>query len=332
MDFKKKVMKFNIGIIGYGAVGKKRAQNLGKGNLLAIYDHNKSQVEKKNLNLYRSVGEIFNDKRINLVIIATTHKYLADLTIRAIKSGKNVLVEKPGGINFKELLKIKFYSLKYKKFVKIGFNHRYHPSIIKAENILKKGNIGKILYIKGNYGHGGRLGYEKEWRFNKKISGGGELIDQGIHLIDLSSLFIGKFNRIQHNLKNYFWKSDVEDNCFLILENKKKQVAFLQASCTEWKNKFNFEIYCQYGKLEISGLGRSYGIEKILFYKMKKKMGIPTLKSWVFNEKKDFSWNREISDFYKLILNKNFKLNQKKLTENIENMKILNKIYNKNRL
>ncbi len=325
-------MTFNVGIIGFGSVGKKRARNLGKGNLLAIYDKNKSHIEKKYLKFFKPIDEIFNDFRINLVIIATTHNHLTDLTVKAIIAGKHVLVEKPGGINSKEILKIKRYSLKYKKFVKIGFNHRYHPSIIKAQTICKKGTIGKILYIRGNYGHGGRLGYEKEWRFNKKISGGGELIDQGVHLIDLSSLFLGSFYKIQHNLKNYFWNSKVEDNCFLILENKKKQVAFLQASCTEWKNKFNFEIYGQYGKIEISGLGRSYGNEKIILYKMKKKMGIPNMKDWNFKEKKDNSWKKEISDFYNLILNKNFTSVQKSLIENVENMKILDKIYSKNSL
>ena len=332
MDFKKKIKNFNIGIIGFGSLGKKRAQNLGKGNLLAVHDNDKSQVEKKYRKLFKTLNEILEDNRINLVIIATTHKYLAELTIRAIKSGKHVLVEKPGGINSKEILKIQRYSLKYKKFVKIGFNHRYHPSIVKAEKIYKKRIIGKILYIRGNYGHGGRLGYDKEWRFNKKISGGGELIDQGIHLIDLSSLFIGRFYKIQHNLKNYFWKSKVEDNCFLTLENSKKQVAFLQASCTEWKNKFNFEIYGQYGKIEISGLGRSYGIEKLILYKMKKKMGIPSMKSWVFNGKKDISWIKEISDFYNLILNNKFAKVQNLLRQNVENMKILDKIYNKTNL
>lgn len=332
MDFKKEIMIFNIGIIGFGSIGKKRAQNLGKGNLLAIFDKNKSQIEKKYIKFFKPIKEIFNDYRINLVIIATTHNDLTDLTVRALMAGKHVLVEKPGGINSKEILKIKRYSLKCKKFVKIGFNHRYHPSITKAQIICNKGTIGKVLYIRGNYGHGGRLGYEKEWRFNKKISGGGELIDQGVHLIDLSSLFLGRFYKIQHNLKNYFWKSKVEDNCFLILENTKKQVAFLQASCTEWKNKFNFEIYGQYGKIEISGLGRSYGVEKIILYKMKKKMGIPNMKIWIFNEKRDNSWEKEISDFYNLIKNKNFINVQKLLTENIENMKILDKIYNKNSL
>ena len=325
-------MKFNIGIIGYGSIGKKRSQNLGKGNLLAIYDKNKSQIKKKDIKLFKPLNQLLNDEKIDIIIIGTTHRYLADLTIKALKAGKHVLVEKPGCTNFKELEKIKYYSKKFKKCVKIGFNHRYHPSIIKAKKICENGDIGRILYIRGNYGHGGRYGYEKEWRFNKYLSGGGELIDQGIHLIDLSSLFIGQFNKIQHNLKNYFWKSNVEDNCFLILENKAKQVAFLQASCTEWKNKFNFEIYGEYGKLEISGLGRSYGVEKILYYKMKKKMGIPILKSWVFEEKIDSSWDKEIIDFYKLIINKNYKLNQKNLTENIENMKILNKIYNEARL
>ena len=154
--------------------------------------------------------------------------------------------------------------------IRVGFNHRYHPAFIKAKELIKNKLIGKILYIRAIYGHGGRLNYEKEWRFKKDIWGG-ELIDKGSHLIDLARFFLGDLKVISSKLKKFFWKIKLEDNCFLNLENKNGSNAFLHTSCTKWKNKFLFEIFGQFGKIEINGLGKSYGEERLIFYKMLKK-------------------------------------------------------------
>ena len=117
------------------------------------------------------------------------------------------------------------------------------------------------MFIRGQYGHGGRKGYDKEWRSKFKLSGGGELIDQGTHLIDLSRCLLGEFKKIQADLKTYFWKMKVEDNCFLTLTNKHGNIAFLQASCTEWKIHLTLKYMEKKGKLQIEGLGGSYGTE-----------------------------------------------------------------------
>ena len=195
---------------------------------------------------------------------------------------------------------------------------------MKAKELIKNKLIGKILYIRAVYGHGGRLNYEKEWRFKKKISGGGELIDKGSHLIDLSRLFLGDLKVISSKLKNYFWKMQLEDNCFLILENKRGSSAFLHASCTEWKNKFLFEIFGQFGKIEIRGLGKSYGEEKLIFYKMLKKMGKPKKKEFRFL-KKDYSWKKELDEFSIDIIKK--RVSSPGIIDIYKNLEIINKIY-----
>jgi predicted dehydrogenase len=89
---------------------------------------------------------------------------------------------------------------------------------------------------------------------------------------------------------------NVEDNCFLTLETKKKQVAWLHASWSEWKNMFCFEIYGREGKLQIDGLGGSYGPEKLTYYKMRPEMGPPETYIWEFPQQ-DGSWNNEMADF-----------------------------------
>ena len=159
--------------------------------------------------------------------------------------------------------------------VRVGFNHRYHPAFLKAREIVDSGALGPLMFVRGRYGHGGRVGYDKEWRARPELSGGGELIDQGVHLIDLARHFLGDFVSVQGFAHTYFWNMPVEDNGFLLLKTAGEQTAFLHASCSEWKNTFAFEIYGRAGKLEINGLGGSYGVERLTHYQMLLEMARP---------------------------------------------------------
>jgi predicted dehydrogenase len=152
------------------------------------------------------------------------------------------------------------------------------------------------MFIRGRYGHGGRPGYDREWRADPALSGGGELIDQGAHLIDLSRWFLGDFLSVRGSARTWFWDMPVEDNGFLLLETAGGQVAFLHASWTEWKNLFSFEIAGRVGKLEISGLGGSYGTERLTWYKMSPEMGPPETLAWEYPMADD-SWQVENAAF-----------------------------------
>jgi predicted dehydrogenase len=180
--------------------------------------------------------------------------------------------------------------------VRVGFNHRYHPAFIKAREIFGSGVTGELMFIRARYGHGGRVGYDKEWRANPKLSGGGELIDQGIHLIDLAGWFLGSFTKVEGQAATYFWNMPVDDNAFLNLQTAKDRTAWLHVSCTEWKNLFSFEIYGRNTKLHIEGLGGSYGVEKLYHHQMKPEMGPPDTKLYEFPGP-DESWRIEMTGF-----------------------------------
>ena len=296
----------NIGLIGCGIVGMKRALALGDNKLVIAVDTHIERAQE----VAKSAGckhastnpnHLYSDKSIELVIIATTNEHLAHLTLDAVRNRKHVLVEKPAGITPEELAPIIREADKNNVFVKVGFNHRFHPALLKAKEFVKSNALGKLMYIRGRYGHGGRLGYEREWRANPKRSGGGELIDQGVHLIDLSRWFLGDLDVINSYEHTYFWDMPVDDNAFLMLKNSKDQVAWLHVSCTEWKNMFSFEIFGKKGKLAIDGLGRSYGVETLTYYKMSPKMGIPEIATWKYNSKTDESWKRELDYFIQCI-------------------------------
>jgi predicted dehydrogenase len=298
---------FGVGIIGCGLIGQKRAKALGKGGRLiacADIDLGRAQHLAKGTDAkcYWDWKELIQLSEVEIVMIATLHDSLAEITSEAMKAGKHVLVEKPAARSARELESVIKIAKETGVKVRVGFNHRYHRSLQKAKQLIDDGALGDLMFIRARYGHGGRVGYDKEWRSDPKLSGGGELIDQGPHLIDLSRWFLGDFIDVQGFAHTFFWDMPVDDNGFLILKTEKNQVAMLHASCTEWKNLFSMEIYGRHGKLDLSGLGGSYGVEKITFYKMLPEMGPPETVSWEF-PMSDNSWEVEIGQFYKDIIN-----------------------------
>jgi len=292
----------NYAIIGCGLIGKKRLAALPAGSQLAVAcDTNLTRAEElvKAAGTGRAVSDFqlaVTDPQADAVIVATINSALAEIAAAAIRAGKSVIVEKPAGISVRQLDELIALEEKHGVRVRVGFNHRYHPAFRQAREIFASGVMGELMFIRGRYGHGGRVGYDQEWRANPALSGGGELIDQGIHLIDLAGWFLGGFKKIDGHAATYFWKMPVDDNAFLSLRTASNQTAWLHVSCTEWKNLFSFEIYGKHAKLHIEGLGGSYGVEKLFHYQMKPEMGIPDTKVYEFPGP-DESWRVEMSQF-----------------------------------
>jgi predicted dehydrogenase len=233
---------------------------------------------------------------VDIVVVATTNEALADVGIFALGAGKHVLLEKPAGRSVQEAMAVQRAAVAAGRLVRVGFNHRYHPALQKARHLYEQGYLGELMFLRGRYGHGGRVGYDREWRADPALSGGGELIDQGVHLIDLSRWFLGDFQTVEGFAHTYFWDMPVDDNAFLLLRTPRNQAAFLHVSCTEWKNLFSLEIYGRIGKLQIDGLGGSYGVERLSFYKMLPEMGPPETNIWEYPGN-DGSWTAEFAEF-----------------------------------
>jgi predicted dehydrogenase len=289
------------GIIGAGLIGKKRAACMAPGQLGGVFDLDAGRVNDlvAGAGQGRSVSkpeEIFRDTEIDAVIVATRHDSLASFALEAIRAGKHVLVEKPAARHASEVKPLLEAEREHGVQVRVGYNHRFHPAMLEAKRIVDSGAVGPLMFLRGRYGHGGRIGYEKEWRAQPEISGGGELIDQGVHLIDLSRWFLGDFQDVRGTVSTLFWNMPVDDNAFLELKTREGQIAWLHASCSEWKNMFSLEIYGRVGKLQIDGLGGSYGPEKLTHYKMKPEMGPPETEIFEFTGP-DSSWRREMEAF-----------------------------------
>ncbi|MBV8841327.1 MAG: Gfo/Idh/MocA family oxidoreductase [Bryobacterales bacterium] len=290
-----------VAIIGCGLIGQKRASALGAAELAVTCD----VIPERAAALARTVKDCktavnwetaVTSPSIDIVVIATTHDLLAPIAAAAAANSKHVLIEKPGARSSAELDCVAEAAARTGVSVRVGFNHRYHRALRKAREVFDSDLLGPLMFIRGRYGHGGRIGYDKEWRSRPEISGGGELIDQGMHLIDLARWFLGDFVKVQGSIATFYWDMPVEDNGFLLLETAQGQTAFLHASCTEWKNLFSLEIYGRNGKLEINGLGGSYGPERLAYYQMLPQMGPPPTTIWEYPMPDD-SWQAEFQDF-----------------------------------
>ena len=290
-----------VGIIGCGLIGRKRARALDSARLVACADNifERAQslaAEFPGAACFSDWRSVIQRSDVEAVIIATTNDSLAGITRAAVEAGKHVLVEKPAARGTAEIRSVLTAAQQAKCLVRVGFNHRYHPAFIKARELFEAGALGEMMFVRGRYGHGGRIGYDKEWRANPEISGGGETIDQGVHLIDLARWFLGDFSESTGFAPTYYWNMPVDDNGFMLLKTPRRQVAFLHVSCTEWKNLFSFEIYGKSAKLHIEGLGGSYGIERLTYYKMLPEMGPPETTVWEF-PRGDNSWALEFAEF-----------------------------------
>lgn len=292
----------NYAIIGCGLIGKKRLAALPAGSKMVVACDTDLARAGALVELAKSgravtdFKEAVADPQVEAVIVATINSTLAEISAAAIRAGKHVLVEKPAGISVSQVDELMALEQKHGVRVRVGFNHRFHPAFLKAREIFESGVMGEMMFIRARYGHGGRIGYDREWRADPKLAGGGELIDQGIHLIDLAGWFLGEFKMVDGHVATYFWDMPVDDNAFLDLQTAKGQTAWLHVSCTEWKNLFSFEIYGRHTKLHIDGLGGSYGVEKLFHYQMKPEMGIPDTKVYEFPGP-DESWRNEMVEF-----------------------------------
>lgn len=294
-------MTEGVAIVGCGFIGAKRAAALAGARLIACADlePHRAGVLAGTASGAEAVTEwraAIDRADVDIVVVATTNDALAPIARFALEAGKHVLVEKPVARSVAELDTVAEAAKSHGGLIRVAFNHRYHPALLKARDLVDAGVIGPLMFVRGRYGHGGRVGYDREWRADPARSGGGELIDQGIHLIDLSRWFLGDFTHVTGFADTCFWDMPVDDNAFLILRTSARQTAFLHASCTEWKNLFSLEIYGRTGKLHVEGLGGSYGVERITFYRMLPAMGPPETTAWEY-PRADDSWLREFAAF-----------------------------------
>lgn len=331
--------KINFALIGTGKMGTRWAFVISKNANTSLHTIVGTNLKKAkalakripNCTAKSDISDILNNKEIDAVLIATTHNYLSPITASALQSDKHVLCEKPGAISSRQIKKNMVLAKKMDLVYKIGYNYRFHDGFIKARRLYQKGYIGKILFIRARHGFGGRAGYNKEWRINKEIGGGGHLHDQGVHLIDMAKSFIGKIERVRGLMADSFWKAGTEDNAFVLIQGKNKIIASIHSSLTQWKRLHSFEIYGTKGYLSVEGLGMRYGDgEKLIVGKRTADPDIVKEKVIVCNPIADNSLTHELAEFVSAI-KRGTPIDPTPL-DAYETLKIVEEVYRTNKL
>ncbi len=251
-------------IIGFGKMGRIRArciQESGRAELVAIYDPNR--VEEAPCELARSEDELFENPEIDVVFVCTPNFRIPELVIRGLQSGKHVFAEKPpafSGSQVEEIRRVESGSEGCK--LMYGFNHRHHKSIQKMKSIIDSGDMGRVLWMRGRYGKEVDESYFDTWRADPELAGGGIMLDQGIHMLDLFLFFCDDFDEVHSLVSNLYWKKEgLEDNVFAIFRNSESGVcASLHSTMTQWRYLFSLEIFMEGGALILNGLKTSSGV------------------------------------------------------------------------
>lgn len=293
-----------VGLVGAGLIGNKRSkviQDDPESILVAVADPNNEAAkslpyDKTEYTVYSEWKDLLNKNELDMVIISTPNHYQLPIIKAVAAKGLHCFSEKPLGRNATESEEMIAACEENGVILKTGFNHRFHPAIEKAKELLDSGSVGKLLNIRARYGHGGRPGMEEEWRSSKSLSGGGELLDQGVHIIDLIRWYAGEFSEIYGKVETKFWEIEVEDNAFALGKTESGVTASFHVSWTNWRNIFSFELFGTDGYLLINGLGGSYGAETLEWGRRRSEGGVPEIENFEF-EQNDASWEKEWKDF-----------------------------------
>jgi predicted dehydrogenase len=291
-----------VGIIGAGLQGRRHAQAVKKFGdevlIVAAAHLERAKILADELQCQATANweEVTARGDVEVVFVCTPPNLHHAMCTAAIREGKHVFCEKPLALNPEEAKEIVNLAQQNGVKVKCGFNLRHHPGIQQARKWFDDGLIGEPLLLRNCYGIGGRPGYEKEWRMKPEISGGGQLMDQGMHALDLARWFLGDFTKVFGVLQTAFWDiAPVEDNAFVLLHTEKGQVASLHVSWTQWKNLFSFEIFGRDGYITVQGLGGSYGVEKAILGK--RAFLEPFKEETIEYRGEDRSWYEQWSEF-----------------------------------
>lgn len=330
------MQKVEVAIAGYGKMGKIRENSLlefPEINLVSIFDSHQKNIQTS-ARVCSSYEELL-DSGIDAVFVAAYVNVSAEYVLRALKKGKHVFCEKPPSITFSELEEIKEFQKDSNLILKYGFNHRFHYSVMDAKKIIEKGEMGKLLWMRGVYGKAGSLDFKKNWRSYKEYAGGGILMDQGIHMLDLFRFFSGEeFNCLSSYLETLFWDVESEDNAFINLRSDTGIFATLHSSANQWRHKFLLEMTFEKGYINLDGIlssTGSYAPEKLIhsyvdLESASQEMGKPAENLSLYD--KDDSWSLELREFLYAINGKG-EINNGSFSDAYNIMKLVDDIYKK---
>jgi predicted dehydrogenase len=323
------------GIVGYGYMGEIRRRTCDTHpelELVSLCDPRLETSPSAGVQLFPGWEAVVDDD-LDVVFVCTPNNLTPDVVVRALERGRHVFCEKPPGRCLADIQRIVDAERAHPEAKLIfGFNHRHHPGVVDAKAIVDSGSLGRILTLRGLYGKSGGDGFEKSWRNNPDVGGGGILLDQGIHMLDLFRVFCGDFDEVMGMASTLHWNIPMEDNAFVLLRNPQGQMAQLHSSATQWKHTFRLEIGLEKGYLSISGLlskTGSYGRETLVIGRRPSRgetvaVGNPREELTYYDN--DTSWDFEVDHFVQSI-RRNTPVEHGTSLDALRVMEIVDKVY-----
>lgn len=303
--------QLKVGIAGYGVVGKRRRYYIDQHPALRTVGVCDQKFKRPGtmpdgVRYYSHYKQLLKEP-LDVLFVSLPNYLAAEVTIAGLERGLHVFCEKPPGRDVEDVKKVMAAEKRSPGILlKYGFNHRYHDSVREALRIIKSGELGKIINVRGVYGKSKIIPFTGQWRAERKYAGGGILLDQGIHMVDLMRLFCGEFAEVKSYVSNSYWKHDVEDNAYALLKDKQGRIAMLHSSATQWQHRFSLEIALREGYLELQGIlsgSKSYGEEKLIIGR-RDESDVGAAKEEVITYLEDNSWRDEIFEFADAIINR----------------------------
>lgn len=324
--------KLKVGIAGHGVVGKRRHKFIDCNphlQVVAICDQTfpGKGTDKDGVNFYNNYKDLLANEKLDMLFVCLTNDIAAEVTIAGLKQNLHVFCEKPPGRTPRDIEKVREVEAEMPHLkLKYGFNHRYHDSVKEALRIIESKELGEIINMRGVYGKSIIISFESDWRSKREIAGGGILLDQGIHMVDLMRLYAGNFVEYHSFVKNDFWNYDIEDNAYALMKSEKGVIAFLHSTATEWRHRFSLDITLTKGTVTLSGIlsgTKSYGQELLrIVYRGEEDGGNPREQQTSYI--KDHSWEDEINEFADAVVY------DKKITSgsSLDALKTMEMVYN----
>ncbi len=331
--------QLKVGIAGFGVVGKRRKKCLdlhSEIKIVGVCDRafDVSETLDDGTPCYLDYQQLLRID-LDILIVCLTNDIASEVTSAGLKAGIHVFCEKPPGRTVDDIRQVIAIESQHPG-VKLmyGFNHRYHESVQDALNMLNSGQLGNIINMRGVYGKAKLITFNQpDWRTKREIAGGGVLLDQGIHMVDLMRLFAGDFTQIHSFISNSHWGYDVEDNAYTIMKTDDGVVAMMNSSATQWRHRFNLDINLERGSIILGGIlsgTKSYGAETLTVVTADPENDKGDPKEQVTRYNNDKSWQTEIDIFIDAILNDKVIINGSS-NDALKTMQLIFQIYYKDK-
>lgn len=327
--------KLRVGIAGFGVVGKRRkacADRLPLLEVVAVCDRtfDTAGVFADGVRFYPDYRSLLGEQ-LDILIVCLTNEIAPEVTMAGLDNGLHVFCEKPPGRNVDDISKVILTETKHPELkLMYGFNHRYHESVQDALRLLRSGDLGRVINMRGVYGKSKLVTFNQpDWRTKREIAGGGVLLDQGIHMVDLMRLFAGEFTEVHSFVSNSHWGYEVEDNAYALMRTGDGVVGMLNSSATQWRHRFHLDINLEKGSIVLGGIlsgSKSYGAETLCIVTADPNSDNGDPKEQITRYNKDPSWDKEIDYFVEAITN-NTKITSGSSDDALQTMKLVYRIY-----